>query len=101
MGCRTVGAGDDGVTAGLMFDDDVCAPAWSATISPPRGTCAMCETRLPMVPLATKRPAGLARQLSGALLESDDGGVVSEDVVADLGSRPWRGASRGRLGDGV
>ena len=31
----------------------------SAMISPPRGTCAMCATRLPIVPLATNKAASL------------------------------------------
>ena len=50
------GAADDGMAAGLV--DETCDSA-SATISPPRGTWAMCDTRLPIVPLATKRPAAL------------------------------------------
>ena len=37
------------------------------------------------MPLATKSAGLLAEQLRGALLEGVDGGIVAEDVVADLG----------------
>ena len=77
-----------------------CAPL-EATISPPRATWAMCETRLPMVPLATNSAGLLAGQLGGALLERDDGGVVAEDVVADLGLGHRAAHRRRGLGDGV
>ncbi len=86
-----------------------CPPASSrmrwdsaaAMISPPRGTWAMWATRLPMVPLATKRPACLAGQLGGTLLEGIDGGVIAEDVVADLRLRHGAAHLRSGPGDGV
>ena len=70
-------------------------------ISPPRGTCAIWDTRLPIVPLATNSAGLLAGQLGGALLERDDRRVVLEHVVADLGVGHGAAHLGGGLRDGV
>ena len=57
----------------------------AAMISPPLGPVAIWLTRLPIVPRRHEQRRLLAEQLGCALLEGDDGGVVAEDVVPQLG----------------
>ena len=70
-------------------------------ISWPRPRCASWATRLPIVPLRDEQAGLLAEQLGGALLERDDGRVVAEDVVADLGLGHRAAHGGRRAGDGV
>src|SRR5204862_2039902 len=48
-----------------------------------------------------EQPRLLAQELGGALLEGDDGGIVAEDVVADLGLGHGPAHLRRRLRDRV
>ena len=84
------GSGDDGVAGAFVEDrvrlglgDDLAA------------ACDMGHVRDEVAHRAARdeQAAGFAGQLGRALLERDDRRVVAEDVVADLGLAPSRGAS--------
>ena len=72
-----------------------------AMISPPRGTWAISDTRLPIVPDETKSAGLLPEELGRALLERVDRRVLAPDVVADLGGGHRPAHLGGWLGDGV
>ena len=61
-------------------------------ISPPRGHVGHVRDEVAHRAAGDEQRGVLAGQLGRALLQGDDGGVVAEDVVADLGLRPWPGA---------
>ena len=90
-------------------DDHRWLPASSITVwvvSPamaswPLGRCAISLTRLPIVPLANEQTGLLAQQRGRPGLQLVDGGIVTEDVVADAGRGHRAAHRRGGGGDGV
>ena len=89
---RAVGAGpqlphrraDHDRMSGLLVDDDVGARVRDDLAAPRHVRHRL--TRLPIVPLATNRPASLPSSSAARVLERDDRRVVLEHVVAHLGS---------------
>ena len=92
------GAGDDGVATGLHLhqvcsgiSDDLTAPGDVRHVRDEVAHGAACHVE----------GSGLAGQLGRALLQGDDGGVVTEDIIADLGCGHGHAHGRAGLGDGV
>ena len=89
------GADDDGVAGRLVEDDVVLATGDRLLAAREVGQLG---DEVAHRPGGDEQAGLLAEQLGGALLEGDDGRVVAEDVVADLGlghraahRRAWAG----------
>ena len=73
----------------------------SQITSSPGWVCTMMAIWFAWVPLGTNSAASLRGKRGKALLQTVDGGVVAEDVVAHLRARHGLAHGRGGTGDGV